>query len=278
VAPEAKKITPSGAQEMIRNRLVALFPLLAALLFLSGGCQPAAVPDAVDSASHLRVGISANAPPFAFRQGGEITGLEPALALKLGDYLDRTVQFVEVPWDQQIKYLTEGKTDIIMSGMTITQARSTVVVFSVPYLRSGQILLVRMEDRRRFSTGVESLMNTNYRIGTVADTVSDFFVTTAINDANEIVFKTSQEAVDALIKKEIDAFVYDAPIVSYYAARHQNDKLAPVLTMATEEYIGWAVRKGDTELLAKVNEFLDSLESQGKLKEEIQYWIPYLYR
>jgi ABC-type amino acid transport substrate-binding protein len=108
--------------------------------------------------------------------------------------------------------------------------------------------------------------------------VSDFFVTSAINDANEIVFKTSQEAVDALINNEIDAFVYDAPIVSYYAARHQNDKLAPVLTMATEEYIGWAVRKGDTELLSKVNEFLDSLKSQGKLKEEIQYWIPYLYR
>ena len=135
-----------------------------------------------------------------------------------------------------------------------------------------------MEDRRRFGTGVESLMNTNYRIGTVADTVSDFFVTTAINGANEIVFKTSQDAVDALIKKEIDAFVYDAPIVCYYAARHQNDQLAPVLSMATEEYIGWAVRKGDTELLTKVNEFLETMRSQGQLKEEIQYWIPYLYR
>ncbi len=188
------------------------------------------------------------------------------------------VQFVEVPWDQQIDYLTAGKTDIVMSGMTITQARSALVDFSRPYLRSGQILLVRMEDRRRFATGVDSLLNTNYRIGTVADTVSDFFVTTAINGANEIVFKTSQEAVDALIAKDIDAFVYDAPIVCYYAARHQNDKLIPVLTMATEEYIGWAVRKGDAELLAKVNGFLDTMTSQGALQEEINYWIPYLNR
>ncbi|NNF47357.1 MAG: transporter substrate-binding domain-containing protein [Desulfofustis sp.] len=263
---------------MIRTSLVRLLPLLLALIILSGGCQPAAVPDAVDPASSLRVGISAHAPPFAFRQGGEITGLEPAFARKLGDYLGKTVQFVEIPWGQQIEYLTTGKTDIIMSGMTITEARSTLVDFSLPYLRSGQILLVRMEDRRRFATGLESLMNTNYRIGTVADTVSDFLITTAINDANEIVFKTSQEAVDALINNEIDAFVYDAPIVCYYAARHQNDKLAPVLTMATEEYIGWALRKGDTELLTKVNEFLDSLKNEGKLQEEIQYWIPYLYR
>jgi polar amino acid transport system substrate-binding protein len=263
---------------MSRGRLLSLCLLLSAFILLSGGCQPTAVPDPEDSASNLRVGISANAPPFAFRQDGEITGLEPAFALKLGDYLGKTVQFVEVPWDRQIDYLTEGKTDIIMSGMTITQARSAVVDFSLPYLRSGQILLVRMEDQRRFGTGVESLLNTNYRIGTVADTVSDFFVTTAINGANEIVFKTSQEAVDALISREIDAFVYDAPIVCYYAARHQNDQLTPVLTMATEEYIGWAVRKGNTELLTKVNEFLGSLKNRGTLQEEIQYWIPYLYR
>ena len=262
---------------MIRARLAQLLPLLLGLWLLSG-CQPATVPDPVHPASSLRVGISANAPPFAFRQGGEITGLEPAFALKLGDYLGKTVQFVEVPWDQQIEYLTAGKTDIIMSGMTITKARSALVDFSIPYLRSGQILLVRMEDRRRFGTGVESLMNTNYRIGTVADTISDFFVTTAINGANEIVYNTSQEAVDALINKEIDAFVYDAPIVCYYAARHQNDKLTPVLTMATEEYIGWAVRKGETDLLAQVNEFLDSFKNEGNLQKEIQYWIPYLYR
>lgn len=263
---------------MSRIRLGQLLPFLLILVLFLAGCQPAAVPPSSQSDPVLKVGVSANAPPFVFRQGGTITGLEPALARRLGEYLNTPVQFVEVPWDQQIEFLSEGKTDIVMSGMSITRARSAVVDFSKPYLRSGQILLVRMEDRRRFSTGVDSLLNTNYRIGTVADTVSDYFVTTVINGANEIVFKTSQDAVDALIAKEIDAFIYDAPIVCYYAARHQNDKLIPILTMATEEYIGWAMRKGDAELLAKVNEFLDYLDNSGALQEEINYWIPYLNR
>ena len=263
---------------MTRTYSLLLISLFLVLLLFSGGCQPASVPPIQPSEPTLRVGISANAPPFVFRQGGEVTGLEPALAIKLGEYLDKTIQFVEVPWGQQIEYLNQGKTDIIMSGMTITQARSAVVDFSTPYLRSGQILLIRMEDRLRFSTGVESLLNTNYRIGTVADTISDYFVTTAINGANEIVFKTSQKAVEALISNEIDAFIYDAPIVCYYAARHQNDQLLPILTMATEEYIGWAVKKNETELLSSVNAFLESYENQGKLQDEIKYWIPYLYR
>ncbi|MGI9536374.1 MAG: transporter substrate-binding domain-containing protein [Desulfocapsaceae bacterium] len=263
---------------MNRVYSLLLIPLFLILLFFSGGCQPTSVAPVQQSEPTLRIGISANAPPFAFRQGGEITGLEPALAIKLGEYLDKPIQFVEVPWDQQIEALNQGKTDIIMSGMTITKTRSSVVDFTTPYLRSGQILLVRMEDRLRFSTGVDSLLNTNYRIGTVADTISDYFVTTAINGANEVVFKTSQKAVEALIGKEIDAFIYDAPIVCYYAARHQNDKLIPILTMATEEYIGWAVRKNDNELLASVNAFLESYKNQGQLQNEIKYWIPYLYR
>ncbi len=165
-----------------------------------------------------------------------------------------------------------------MSGMTITEQRSFLVDFTIPYLRSGQIMLVRLEDRQRFATGVESLLNTNYRIGTVADTISDFFVTATINQANEIVFKTSQDAVNALIDGKIDAFVYDAPVICYYAARHQQDKLVPILTMATEEYIGWAVRKNEPEFLARVNQFVQSLEQQGTLQEELSYWIPYLYR
>lgn len=250
--------------------------LLIALLLMTGGCaQP---PAEAEKEPLLRVGISSNAPPYAFRQGGRITGLEPALAARLGDYLGKKIELIEVPWEQQIDYLNEGRTDIIMSGMTITEQRRFLVSFSKPYLRSGQILLVRLEDRQRFVTGVESLLNTNYRIGTVAGTVSDLFVTATINQANETVFQTSQGAVDALIANDIDAFVYDAPVICYYAARHQQDKLVPILTMATEEYLGWAVRKSDAELLERVNRFVDTVGREGTLKEEISYWIPYLYR
>ncbi len=250
--------------------------------FLIVGCQPKSMVSsdrpAGETDNIVRVGISANAPPFAFKQGGSITGLEPAFAALLGEYLDKKIKLVEVPWENQIEYLNANKTDIIMSGMTITKQRSYLVDFAKPYLRSGQIMLVRMDDMQRFSTGVESLLNTNYRIGTVANTVSDYFITATINNANETPFKTSEQAVTALIKQEIDAFVYDAPIICYLAARHQKDKLVPILTMATEEYIGWAVRKNEKVLLEQVNNFIDSLEKSGSLRDEISYWIPYLYR
>ena len=261
-----------------------IYFLLSAFIgaILLGGCQPQNVSETKSAAapdhSILRVGITANAPPFVFKQGGTVTGLEPALASLLGTYLDKKIEFVEVPWEKQLEYLNGGKTDIVMSGMSITKPRSYIVNFTKPYLRSGQIMLVRLEDQQRFATGIDTLFNTNFPIGTVGDTVSDFFVSATINGANEVVFKHPQDAVDALIKKEIDVFIYDAPIVCYFAARHQQDMLVPILSMATEEYIGWAIRKNDTALLSRINEFIDTINSQGDLKREIDYWIPYLNR
>lgn len=256
--------------------------LLTILILLTFGCQTRqpdrASPELVKRQDLLRVGVSANAPPLIYKKDKKITGLESSLALQLAEYLGKDVSFVEVPWNKQFEYLQDGKTDIVMSGLTITRERGYLVDFTTPYLRSGQIMLVRLEDRLKFSTGITSLIGTTYRIGTVHDTVSDLFITSSITDANEVSFKTSREAVAALIKKDIDVFVYDAPIICYYAAIHQSDKLVPILVMGTEEYLGWAVQKNNTELLQQANLFLDTMRKDGRLNEEIKFWIPYLYR
>jgi ABC-type amino acid transport substrate-binding protein len=259
-----------------------IFLVIITTLVIGTGCTPVStgtsdIPDAAKPDT-LRVGVSANAPPLIYKNNNKLTGLEVALAFKLGDYLKKKIVFIEVPWDEQLNYLNDGKTDIVMSGMTITQKRSYLADFTTPYMRSGQIMLVRMEDQGKFNAGVGSLLNRNYRIGTVPDTISDFFITSTVTKPNVFYYKKSQLAVNALIRKEIDVFVYDAPVVCYYAAKHQSDKLVPILSMGTEEYLGWAVRKADNVLLEGANAFLDSLNQQDLLEPEIKRWIPYLYR
>ncbi len=264
------------------QRQLIPFITFISVLFLSGACAPVATDSADQSAAGetaiIRVGVTANAPPLIYKRNNKITGLEAAFAFKLGDYLKKKVVFVEVPWDKQIDYLNQGKTDIIMSGMTITEERSFLVNFTEPYMRSGQIMLVRMADQSRFSGGIGSILNRNYKIGSVPDTTSDFFITRTITRPQVVYFKNPQAAVKGLISKTIDVFVYDAPIVCYYAAMYQSDKLVPILDMGTEEYLAWAVRKGDTELLQEANGFLDSMRQQDLLEKEIKNWIPYLFR
>ena len=252
------------------------------MLFFFLGCshlnQVNETAEPLSSKPMLKVGVSCNAPPLIFKEKGKITGLEADLATELAAFLGRKLQFIEVPWEKQFDYLDQGKTDIVMSGMSITSSRLYHAAFSSPYFRSGQIMLVRLDDYQKFSNGITSVMNTRYRIGTVENTTGDLLVTSTINDADKRTFKTSSAAVKALVANKIDVFIYDAPMICHYASLDYAEKLAPVLKMATEEYIGWAMRKDDYNLHNSVNEFLKTISTSGRLKQAINRRIPYLDR
>jgi len=236
-----------------------------------------AVPEKkVPPPSYLRVGVTANAPPLIYKNGKRYGGLEADLAKKLAHYLGKKVKILDMDWDELIPALEADKIDIIMSSMSITKARQYRIAFSNPYLRSGQILLVRLQDKARFATGIYSLMNSSYVIGTIKNTTGDLFISETINGAKLKYFSEPADAVEALIAKEIDAFVYDAPMVCHFAAVNENNKLSPILTLATEEYLAWGIRKDNRQLLEQANTFLEDLKEKQQLLPMIRARIPFM--
>ncbi len=267
---------------MIKDHIFSTFPslLLGCLLtLLLSACNTGQSTDTVNIAPDpaiLRVGVAANSPPLIFKKNGTITGLEADFARKLARSIGKKAKFVEVKWSNMIDALENNKIDIIMSSMSITTSREYRISFSNPYLRSGQILLVRLDEKARFTTGIYSLMNSNYIIGTIKDTTGDLFITRTINGAKTKSFTKSADAVQALIDKKIDVLVYDAPMICHYAAINENAKLTPILNLATEEYLAWGIRKEDSELLNQANTFLEGLKDSQQLPEMIRTWIPYM--
>ncbi|MBU1232809.1 MAG: transporter substrate-binding domain-containing protein [Proteobacteria bacterium] len=257
-----------------------LLLLTASLLFLLSACTASENHSRTikidPDPSLLRVGVSANAPPLIYKKNGKVIGLEADLAGRLGKFTGKKVKFIDIKWENLLNALENNEIDIIMSGMTITNARKYRIAFTTPYLRSGQIMLVRLRDKALFSTGIYSLMNSNYIIGTVKDTTGDLFITQTINGAKIKSFTKSADAVKALIDKRIDAFVYDAPMICHYAAINENEKLTPILTLSTEEYLAWGIRKEDSELQAQANQFLQELNDKQELQRLIRTWIPYM--
>lgn len=223
----------------------------------------------------LRVGVSPNAPPLAYKSNGKLQGLEIDLATQLGAYLGKEVKFVQLDWNDQLPSLEKGRIDIIMSGMTVTPKRAYRIAFSKPYLRSGQILLVRRDEASRFSTGIFSLMGNKPEIGVIAGTTGDFFVTKTISKPRLTRFSDSGSAVKALVDGKIDAVVHDAPILCYYAAQNE-ESTTPILQMATEELLAWGISKSNPGLLNEVNTFIEQQETNGTLKATTTHWIPYM--
>jgi len=264
---------------VFRSYMYLLLLVSFVVVFLSGCVQntgSGASGENMAEASTLRVGISANAPPLAYKQGGKLMGLEVDFANQLGRYLGKKIKFVELRWDKQIPSLEEGRIDIIMSGMTVTPKRAYRVAFAEPYLRSGQILLVRMEQARKYSSGIYSIMGNSPAIGTIENTTGDFFISKTINRPKLTRFSTSKSAVQALIEGKIDVFVHDAPIICHYAAINEGNRLTPILQMATEEYLAWAVNKMDADLLAQVNGFVKTNIESKNIQATVKRWIPYL--
>ncbi len=267
-----------------RCRPIAAVLLAASLLGLAGcaanGQLSAGNPTAAADKNLLRVGITPDAPPLIFKQNGKITGLEAEFARELAAHLGRSLRFVELKWKDQIPALLENRIDIIMSGLTVTPLREVRIAFCRPYFKSGQMALIRMVDAARFSTGFFSL-TTSSVIGAVRDTTGGYFVETRFSDFKKVLFSTPQAAVKALIDKEIDLFVYDAPMVLYLASENENRGLTVLrgptgrFTLLTQENLAWGVRKDDPELLQAVNEFLENPANEKKLKQLIQRWIPF---
>lgn len=226
----------------------------------------------------LKVGISTNAPPLAYRQKDQIAGLEPELAREFAAYLGRQVRFVEVEWVNQIQALLDMRTDIIMSGMSITPMREVRIAFSKPYFRSGQMALIPRKDKARYPMGFYGILGQSIKlkIGVVKGTTGQSFVQKSFGTAKKIVsYKNSRIALDKLLVGKIDMLIHDAPIVLMMAAENEAKGLSTIPSLLTEEYMAWGIRKTDTELIDAANRFIDELNQKGKLEAITRKWIPY---
>jgi ABC-type amino acid transport substrate-binding protein len=251
--------------------------ILSVFLLVLGGCAANGSSSAkTDQApvNPLLVGVTPNYPPVIFKANGQITGLEADLARRLAAELKRPIEFVEISWERQVSALLEGKIDIIMSGMTITQARQVRIAFSQPYLTSGLMIAFTAENVPKY-TSLKKIMESVPAVAFVAGTTGEVYVRDKFREENRMVpVKSASDAAFALKNRRVDIFVYDAPAVVWLVSENEAAlRLLPELL--NTEYLGWGLRPDDRELLVMVNGLLSRWKNDGTLKETILKWMPY---
>ncbi len=243
--------------------------LLSLSAMLSGCVTTTPEPDP----SILRVGVTPDAQPVIYKQGGQILGIEADFARKLGAALGRQVIFVEVPWDKQLDYLEQNRTDLVMSGMTITQARNIRVNFSTPYLQSGLTGLFRRNNCDPSGLPGSTILNQTKRVGFLKNTTGELFSMQRFPRAEKVALSSVDAAVAALKSGKIDMFVHDAPVVWWLFARNEADLVAfpDVLNV---EPLAWAVGKHNMALLDQVNAQLAQWDKDGTSAAIVGNWLP----
>lgn len=212
----------------------------------------------------IRVGCDAAFAPFEYvdEKTGEVIGFDPDLVRAIGEELGMEVEVYNVAWDGIIPGLVSGNYDVIASGMTITDERKQTVNFSDPYINAGQVIAVRAEERE--ITSAEDLAGRK-----VAVQIS----TTGHLEAEKIPgiveikkFNTSPDAFLEMANGGVDAVVIDLAVAAEQIKANPGMYKMAGEPFTTEEY-GLALRKNDTELLAKINRALAAIKENGKYQE-----------
>ena len=218
------------------------------------------------SPAALRVGIAPNYPPIAFKQQGRFTGLEVDFARGLEGALGRPVALMELAWDALIPALESGTIDVIMSGMSITEARAQRVWFVSHYLRVGQMAMFRKADRLLLSSPT-LLTLTHQRVGFVDGTTGAAYVYGHLPKAQYVPLGSTDAGLQALRTGEIDVFIHDAVTAWHLAEEEANVMLTSSFSPLTEEYLAWAVRNTDKALHRDLEAVLERWRRSGRLQE-----------
>jgi polar amino acid transport system substrate-binding protein len=229
---------------------------------------------AAETASPLRVGVAPVSPPMIYKEAGRIVGLEADFAQALGQHLGRPVTFVEFAWEDLIDALINDKIDIIMSSMSVTRPRQFRIAFSDPYLRIGQMGLIRGDDPRRASLFGSSLVDRT--IGLRKGTTGDLLVQQEFPRSKRKYYKSDEDGALALSKGKIELFIDDSTMIWYLAGAYETKGLTVVPVVLTEEVLGWGMRRSDASLQQSVNAFLKKIQAGGEWNQTVHRWIPKL--
>jgi len=248
--------------------------LLAAVI--SAGCSAgqtvvSAPPATPTKTSVLRIGSAPDYPPLVFKEGGRIVGIEADLAARLAESLRRQVEWVELPWPALIPALVQGRIDIIMSGMSITPERERAVLFTEPYMRVGQMAIIRAKDVALLGQP-SALSRGRWKIGYEAGTTGERFVQDALPLATGMPFPSAEDGLRALRAGQVDVFIHDAP-TAWRIAEDRDRTLLGLYTPLTQEDLAWAVRKTDIVLRDQLNAALSRWRQDGSLQAVLDHWI-----
>lgn len=213
--------------------------------------------------------MSTNAafPPYEMTtDSGEFEGIDIETAQAIADKLGLELQIDDMDFDAALLAVQQGKSDMVMAGVTVTDERQNVMDFTDSYATGIQSIIVK-EDSDIAS--VDDLAGK--KIGTQRGTTGYLYCSDDFGDENVVAYDNGLTAVQMLNNGQVDCVVIDnAPAKEFVAA---NPGLKLLDTAYVEESYAIGVGKGNTELKDAINTALEELKADGTLQAIVDKYI-----
>ena len=254
---------------MLKNTIKGL-ALSGAVLATTSFAVQADVLSKVKEKKEIVVGVKTDYPPFGFlNASGEISGIEPILAKEIADDLGVKLKLIPVLSSNRIQFLQQGKIDLMIATMSVTEKRRKILnVIDPYYYASGTNIL--------FKGGLNITKWEQLKGKTLCGNSGAFYNkrTQEEYNAKVIAFKGSVESKQALKQGRCIGWVFDDS--SIVATLKKPEWKGYEMTLPTIDATPWgmAVVKGEEGLSKFVAEKIKSWHKSGRLLElEKQFGI-----
>lgn len=217
-------------------------------------------------AGKLTVSTSPDFPPFEYTDdNGDIIGIEPEIIALIADKLGLELVIDAMDFDSALLAAQQGKSDAVVSGVTVTEDRKLVYDFTDTYISITQAIVCKE------GAGITMDNLGEYSIGVQRGTTGHIYVEDDFGADAVVAYDTYSTAFQALMNDQIDCIVLDDAVAQAYLATYAGLEMVET-TYEPEDY-AFGVTKGNTALVDGINAALKELIADGTVQSIIDKYI-----
>ena len=215
----------------------------------------------------LTMSTNAAFPPYEMTtDSGDLEGIDIEVAGAIAKKLGLELQVDDMDFDAALLAAQQGKSDIVMAGVSVTEERQKVMEFSDSYATGVQVIIVK-ED-----SDIASVENLDGKmIGTQRGTTGNIYCTDDYGEDHITTYDNGLTAVQALMNGQVDCVVIDQEPAKAFVAANQGLKILETEYVSEDYAIGMA--KGNTALQSAVNKALAELQEDGTVQSIVDKYI-----
>ena len=255
------------------KKLLAIVLAAMMLACLFAGCSNSETASDLNTVEAGKLIMSTNAafPPYEMTtDDGGYTGIDVEIAQAIADKLGLELVIDDMEFDSALLAVQQGKSDIVMAGVSVTDTRKKVMEFTNSYATGIQVVIVK--------EGSDVTMDNlgSKRIGCQRGTTgylyaSDTPANGGYGEDHVIAYDNGASAIKALQNGQVDCVIIDKAPAQEFVKANPGLKLLEGTWVEEEYAIGFD--KGNTGLLDKVNQALKELTDDGTIQKIIDKYI-----
>jgi len=249
------------------NWLIALLMVVGFASFSVAGTL-----DEIAQRGELRVACQTQGPPFSFiDKNGKRAGSSIELCEMLAKDMGVKVTFLDFDWDGLIPALLSKKADILAADMTPTIKRAMKIGFTKPFMYTGSVAFVKADSPIK---SIEDARKAGLKAAVLLGSTGE---TDAKNSFPKAELKSYKGGgpllIDAVLQGQADFGVNDSSAVIGQMANFPPNSIRVLPDLLSKLPLAFAVRYDSQDLLELVNLFFLNAGLDGRLEQNLNYWV-----